>query len=428
LLFWVIFLGVITSRWLWKQVRPPVITNFLNISSALALIIPLRILFIFLWTSSQDPLANWSRPPNPAEDSIKLEAQDRPDIYYIILDGYARSDILKEIYNLDNADFLASLRARGFFVAEGSYSNYSQTHLSLASSLNFEYLDDLAVAEDKTNNRDPLEKLIFDSRSRSWLEDIGYKIYISGENFFSEIDDPAMVFYVPETRKLSTFESLLLESTMFEALVDVGGQNISTYTYQTHREKILNGFAEVELLAGKEESKYVFVHILAPHPPFVFDSQGNSVQPDWEYVIFDDLRYTGGFKMYVDGYREQLIYISQLAIETIDSILLNSPTPPIIILQADHGPASLLGPTAEASCLQERLSILNAYYFPDGNTEILYPGITPVNTFRAIFDTYFGTHLGFLPDTEYYSNFDTPYQFVDVTTQIDHPCQIPEQP
>ena len=38
LLFWAAFLSVISSHWLWTRVRPPVITNFLNISSALALI------------------------------------------------------------------------------------------------------------------------------------------------------------------------------------------------------------------------------------------------------------------------------------------------------------------------------------------------------------------------------------------------------
>jgi hypothetical protein len=80
------------------------------------------------------------------------------------------------------------------------------------------------------------------------------------------------------------------------------------------------------------------------------------------------------------------------------------------------------------SCMHERLSILNAYYFPGGNTEMLVPGITPVNTFRVIFNTYFGTDLELLPDIEYYSGFDTPYQLIDVSTQVELPCQIPEQP
>ena len=63
-----------------------------------------------------------------------------PDIYYVILDGYARADALARHYDFDNAPFLAALGARGFFVAEESLANYPYTYLSLASSLNGRYL------------------------------------------------------------------------------------------------------------------------------------------------------------------------------------------------------------------------------------------------------------------------------------------------
>src|SRR5262245_872869 len=35
-----------------------------------------------------------------------------PDIYFIVLDGYARSDILSQYYQFDNSEFLDGLRAR----------------------------------------------------------------------------------------------------------------------------------------------------------------------------------------------------------------------------------------------------------------------------------------------------------------------------
>ena len=63
-----------------------------------------------------------------------------PDIYYIILDGYGRSDTLKQVYGFDNAEFLAGLQELGFVVAECSQSNYAQTELSIASSTNLLYL------------------------------------------------------------------------------------------------------------------------------------------------------------------------------------------------------------------------------------------------------------------------------------------------
>jgi len=57
-----------------------------------------------------------------------------PNIYYIILDGYARGDVLQEIYGYDNSEFLDHLATQGFYVADRSRANYCQTALSLASS------------------------------------------------------------------------------------------------------------------------------------------------------------------------------------------------------------------------------------------------------------------------------------------------------
>jgi len=40
----------------------------------------------------------------------------------------------------------------------------------------------------------------------------------------------------------------------------------------------------------------------------------------------------------------------------------------------------------------------NAILLPSGGEEDLYNTITPINTFRVIFDRYFGTNLGLVPD------------------------------
>ena len=407
-------MGIVSSHWLWRRVRPQLITNILNLSSALALLIPLYGLITFWHSTSADPMETWSRPVNQAEDFSRLAGDIKPDIYYIILDGYARADVLQEVYAFDNTEFLDALRSRGFFVAELSHSNYSQTQLSLASSLNFEYLDYLSFASGRSTNRDPLGGLILESRVRSWLEEAGYQFFLSGEYLFAEIRDPAIVFFEPNQTALTTFESLLLESCMFEILVDTGQVDISNYTYQTHREKILNGFAMAERLASSTSPKFVFVHIIAPHPPFVFDQNGDPIQPDWEYTIFDDNIVTRGIDNYIDGYRNQLAYINTLTIEAIDNILDQSPSPPIIILQADHGPGSLYSATVDTSCVKERLSILNAYLLPPEAEAALGPTITPVNSFRVIFDAVFGGSLGQLPNVSYFSTNDKEFEFVIV--------------
>jgi hypothetical protein len=105
-----------------------------------------------------------------------------PDIYYIILDGYGREDILKELYHYDNSSFSQALNNRGFNITAQSQSNYIQTILSLASSLNMEYL---SGTPSTLPIRGQLMGLIDQSRTRIFLELIGYQ-YVAFSTAFPQ--------------------------------------------------------------------------------------------------------------------------------------------------------------------------------------------------------------------------------------------------
>lgn len=135
--------------------------------------------------------------------------------------------------------------------------------------------------------------------------------------------------------------------------------------------------------------KFVFAHINAPHEPYIFSKSGRFI-PDQE--------------AYIPGYRDQVVYINERVLSIIDKILASSDRPPIIVLQGDHG-------GGETQNDFRRMHILNAYYIPNGGVERLYPEITPVNTFRVIFDTYFGSSYGLLPDVSYYSHWKEIFNF-----------------
>jgi hypothetical protein len=89
--------------------------------------------------------------------------------------------------------------------------------------------------------------------------------------------------------------------------------------------------------------------------------------------------------------------------EIVPKLIANSATPPIIIIQGDHGPTV-------PSQARERMRILNVYYLP-GVDAPLYPTITPVNTFRVIFNTYFGQNLELLDDVSLYSVYRHPFDY-----------------
>ncbi len=69
----------------------------------------------------------------------------------------------------------------------------------------------------------------------------------------------------------------------------------------------------------------------------------------------------------------------------------------------------------DETSLRERMSVLNAYYLPNNGHKQLYDEITPVNTFRIIFNYYFNMNNELLEDRNYFSGWFHPYNFIDVT-------------
>jgi len=134
---------------------------------------------------------------------------------------------------------------------------------------------------------------------------------------------------------------------------------------------------------------FVFVHILCPREPFVFDRDGNRRQDGETRWRYDDPHS-------MDRYVDQVIFVNQEIEQLIDNLIIRSKVPPIIIIQGDHGPTY-----PDEWLRRGYFGILNAYYLPDGGAEKLYPSITPVNSFRVILDYYFGTHLGLLEDRSF---------------------------
>jgi len=68
--------------------------------------------------------------------------------------------------------------------------------------------------------------------------------------------------------------------------------------------------------------------------------------------------------------------------------------------------------------IRERTSIFNAYYFPELDSEVIYDGITPVNSFRLIFNNYLNGNYELLEDKIYFSTYQNMFNFTDVTTIV----------
>ncbi len=345
----------------------------------------------------------------------------RPDVYYIILDGYGRADMLDSVYGYNNSPFIGALQDLGFTVPAESRSNYPFTVPSLDSSLNMQYLDQMASVVGDSPVWWLTGDTIRNSQVRQFLEKAGYRtVFIASGFDYTDIRD-GNEYVKPYPVMLTNFEGEFFSFTNLSILGDMGGL-ISYPSYSTYRQTIRNNFAALPQIARESGPKFVFAHVTAPHPPFVFDEAGNPVNPNYPFTLADKMRTIMDVPTYERSYASEVRYVNDQVITTVRAILANSATPPIIVIQGDHGPGVFLGGTAADTCLYERFSILNAYYLPGEQSNPVPQTITPVNTFRFIFNEYFSTDFPILPDKSYFVNYSHFYAYQDITGQIKPAC------
>jgi hypothetical protein len=202
---------------------------------------------------------------------------------------------------------------------------------------------------------------------------------------------------------IDPFTILYMKTTiarfLFEGSSNIGAQITRTdFEQKADRTKlILEVLPEIPHLSGP---KFVHAHIITPHPPYLFNSDGSLV-PDPEGV--DPLV----------GYKNQLAYIEPRIIDVVSQILKKSKIPPIIIIEGDHGFGKKFG-----------TSNLLALYLPDGSAAGLDDQMTLVNVFPHIFNTYFGTNIETLPDRSY-THTDDWYESI-LLEEWNPECQIKE--
>jgi hypothetical protein len=417
-----VILAASVLGWTWLVAKRIQTTSMVNLYfNVLALV-------LFLYTGFQVGRYLLENQPasvvrQPAQVAALGSTPDRPDVYYIVLDGYGRQDILQALYEFDNSAFLQGLADRGFYIADQSSSNYIQTMLSLSSSFNMDYLQALKTQGFRLENRGDLINLLENNRVREIFAQQGYQL-VSFHNEYKATIASAEIYYQGPSRSLASpvtaFESIVVDHTLARILSYVPAFNraLIEMPYDTHRAHILSTFSTLKEVPSLNGNYLVYAHIIAPHPPFVFDEEGNVVPQDKPFSLNDANYYRREHsqRSYLVGYRRQIQYVNTLVLETIDAILARSAHPPIIILQGDHGPGAYLHwGSLDDTLPAERFGILNAYYFPDQDYSRLYPDISPVNTFRVVFNQYFSGDYALLPDRHYYSSWSFPFDFVEVT-------------
>jgi hypothetical protein len=344
-------------------------------------------------------------PPLAVMTSVPEEL---PDIYLIILDMHTSDAALQFLTGYEDQTFSDALRDSGFYIAACSTSNYPVTIFSITSELNMDYVQNI------TDSRDTrvLYQFMQNSRVQRTLQEAGYHTYafetgykytdlVNADEFYSPADTALALLTYPG---VSPFESLILQVSGGKILYETREQlskrmqYLIDAPYVEYRDRILYTLDTLPGLAETPGPKFVFTHILAPHDPFVFDEDGNTAFRKTPFTLDQDPEYD--WKSYSTAYIKELQYLHKRILEIVSELQTNSRVQPIIIIQGDHGiPRTWINDT--------QYEIYNAIYTGGQPLEGVYSSISPVNSFRLIFNQFFGTDYELLPDEKYYMEKDS---------------------
>lgn len=364
-----------------------------------------------------------------------LDSSDRPDIYYIVPDGYPSDAWLQSEMNFDNSEFTEALEARGFVVARQTQANYGLTLASLASTLDMRYLDS---NPSELRDQDYLRFIVSESAVARHLRQLGYTFVQLLSGFFipSAIADINRDFtpsgttdiVVDQSSLASAFQAgarnldektdiesfykrsfipLYLDTTLIKLFASqlealLSGTSVGSYDFLAPQ-RFLATIDEVQAIASMPEATFTFVHLLKPHFPTVFNERGDIINP---IINPSHHQYFAEFK-----------FTNSKFLEMIDTILAVSRHPPVIIFQADHG--STYGSTRVQ--LERRryvhFDVYAAFYVPE-QFGLQIPQVhTAVNTFPQILNAVFDSGFEFREDRLFEALIGNraPFEMVDVT-------------
>jgi len=334
-----------------------------------------------------------------------------PDIYYIVPEDYGDDRTNREMFGVDTRGLTRYLEAQGFYVAKNSMTNYPVTHQDLAAAMYFQYLP--ALLGPAATNNDAVKRALQGPAVSQFLKELGYRYVHMGFWWAPTATDPTADVEV-RPGSLSEFSSVLEDTTILPALsrnfhVEQPALDPKLATYYQLR----NQFVDLIRIAKLHGPKFVFAHLGLPHPPCVFDRDGG----------YSGDRKESDAKKCAD----QVAFTAQKLKEVIGQLLDATHGRAVIIVQTDEGPYQLdhlrWGLIAHGNYdrpgareeLLPKYRILNAYFLPGVAHTRLYPTITPVNSFRLVFDLYFHTKLRLLPDQMWGLQTHPVSQFVNLT-------------
>ena len=342
--------------------------------------------------------------PSIIENSFNVA----PDIYFIILDGYPGEKSLEQNLGYDNSNFLDKMESIGFVNHEISYANYPHTFLSIPSMLNMKYLNYLDEILSESRSQTIPYSMGSDNLVMNTAKSLGYTTFSfdSGWGF---------------TRSVKSADLNMCGDNKFlnsEFLINVVKNSILNPIYVKIYESSLVDlklcvFDELPKINEKTDLPiFVFAHIFMPHPPYLFNENGE-LNDNTTLELNLDVDSNLNKELFL----KQMIFLNSKIFDISKNIIENEDV--IIIIASDHGTSFTLGGKSEYfanatdEMISERMDILLLTYNPK-NEPVFDDLHTPVNIFRKLYSHYFNLEYPTLPDRVYFGK-DGYYDLMNKT-------------
>lgn len=367
-----------------KRISKSIFQFLLVIFSALSLISIVKII------PNEINKLNNQKTLNSENDNVEsITDQNLPDIYFLVFDEFSGFEPMREYWHNNEVvdSFKAFLESNGFFVAENSHGSSIDTLRETATRLNFqEYPLDATTDNFFTH--------IANNQVMSYVKTKGYTTVVFEEltyAYATALPITADISYTVDNigttntgALFDEFGMLVADKTVLYAFADL--YKISNPQYIKHQQMVLFTTAKLSQLQEIQSPKFIYSHILLPHFPFMWDSNGGFNAPEnyqnWNY--------------YEGNYNHAVKTITKLI---KDILAVSDPqNPPIIILQSDHGARNKDTKSPGSAILPDfpedfKTNILYTLNIPGFDTSQLTQDINPINTFPIIFNYLFDENI-----------------------------------
>jgi hypothetical protein len=275
--------------------------------------------------------ATVTTPPQPSA---------APNIYFLLLDGYARGDTLRDRFGFDEQPLAAGLKSLGFDVYDRSTSNYNATELTLLSMLTGKYADEIPelwpAPQDSAGQARKVARSLLSPALLEVLRDHGYTIEtIPPPVVHVRLYDADRIVQVPGMTDLEVYTYFTSNAGRIVAWA------FPDLVLDDQRRRVTASLEALDVRPSTPIRKFLLAHLMVPHPPFLWTADGRTRLPPecfpgcnlWEG---DTYRIAQDIPSFSTEYADQVRFINGLVLSAVSNAVANDPDA-IFVVFGDHG-------------------------------------------------------------------------------------------